>query len=58
MAKIGLSVEGGIINADYQGPIKIILHNHGTKPFKFEKGDLPIVQIVLIKITTPIVQEV
>ena len=58
MAKIGLSVEGGIIDADYRGPIKIILRNHGIKPFKFEKGDLPIVQIVLIKITTPTVQEV
>src|SRR4051812_32344711 len=58
MVKIRLSVEGGIIDADYRGPIKIILHNHGTEPFKFEKGDLPIVQIVLIKITMPMVQEV
>lgn len=58
MAKIGLSVEGGIIDADYRGPIKIILRNQGTEPFKFKKGDLPIVQIVLIKITTPTVQEV
>ena len=58
MVKIGLSVEGGIIDADYRGPIKIILRNQGTEPFKFKKGDLPIVQIVLIKITTPTVQEV
>ena len=58
MVKIGLSVEGGIIDADYQGPIKIILCNHGTEPFQFKKGNLPIVQIVLIKITIPAVQEV
>ena len=30
-AKIELSVEGGVIDSDYQGPIKIILQNQGKR---------------------------
>src|SRR6184192_4205666 len=57
-AKIELSVEGGVIDSDYRGPIKIILRNQGQEPYTFKNGDSPLAQIVLLKITTPIVQEV
>src|SRR4051812_29417071 len=58
LAKKGLSVEGGVIDLDYRGPIKIILRNQGDKPYSFKCGDLPITQIILVKITTPTIQEV
>ena len=57
-AKIELSVEGGVIDSDYRGPIKIILRNQGKTPYTFTSGDPPVAQIVLLKITTPIIQEV
>ena len=57
-AKKEVSVEGGVIDADYRGPIKIMLRNQSQEPFSFKIGDPPVVQIVLIKITTPPVQEV
>src|SRR6184192_3688325 len=57
-AKIELSVEGGVIDSDYRGPIKIILRNQGKEPYNFKNGDSPLAQIVLLKITTPAVQEV
>ena len=57
-AKIELSVEGGVIDSDYCGPIKIILRNQGKTPYTFMSGDPPVAQIVLLKITTPVIQEV
>ena len=57
-AKIELSVEGGVIDSDYRGPIKIILRNQGNTPYTFKTGDPPVAQMVLLKITTPPVQEV
>jgi hypothetical protein len=46
-----------VIDADYQGPICMILQNLGTNPFVFTPGDNPVAQIVLNKIATPLVQE-
>ena len=57
-AKIELSIEGGVIDSDYRGPIKIILRNQGKEPYTFKNGDSPIAQIVLLKVITPLVQEV
>ena len=56
LARKGITVEGGVIDADYRGPIKIILRNQGSEPFSFSKGDHPIAQIIIIKITTPPIQ--
>src|SRR5947199_10451485 len=39
MAKKGIVVEGEVIDADYRGPIKIMLHNQGQQPFQFHKVD-------------------
>ena len=35
-----------------------MLRNQGQQPYVFKAGDPPVVQIILIKITTPLVQEV
>src|SRR5215203_3786145 len=56
--KKGLTVLAGVIDADYRGPINIILHNLGNEPFTFVPGDNPVAQIVLNQIATPPVQEV
>lgn len=34
-----LSVEGGVVDQDYDGEIKIILRNHGKEDFAFKAGD-------------------
>src|SRR3954462_8251562 len=52
LAKIGLTVDGGVIDPDYRGPVKIIIVN-GNKflPFHIYAGDR-IVQLVIIKTNT------
>jgi deoxyuridine 5'-triphosphate nucleotidohydrolase len=54
----GLTVEGGVIDADYRGPVKIILRNQSSDPFTFTKGDKPVAQMVLHKISMPPTMEV
>ena len=51
--KHGLTLLAGVIDADYRGPICIILRNLGTEPFTFTPGDNPVAQIILNKIATP-----
>ena len=58
LAKKGLTVLAGVIDADYRGPIGVILQNLGTDPFSFKPGDNPVAQIVLNRISTPPIQEV
>ena len=54
----GLAVLGGVIDSDYRGEVKVILHNTGSEHFDFKRGDriaqLVIHQIVLDtpKVTT------
>ncbi len=45
-AKSDLEVGAGVIDSDYTGEIKVILRNHGSRPFVYEKGDR-IAQLVL-----------
>ncbi len=53
----GLAVEGGVtvlnspgtIDADYRGEVKILIINHGDKPFAVKRGDR-IAQMVIHKI--------
>src|SRR5215203_2057794 len=56
LAKKGLTVLAGVIDADYRGPICILLRNLGTEPFTFTPGDNLVAQIVLNRISTPPVQ--
>ena len=41
-----IDVKGGLIDADYTGEIKVLLHNFGTQPQHFHKGDR-IAQLVM-----------
>src|SRR5438445_11141829 len=48
-AKHHIQVGAGVIDQDYRGCVKVVLFNHGTTPFRFEKGDR-IAQLILEKI--------
>lgn len=50
-AKFGITVLNapGTIDADYRGEVKVILINHGMKPFQIYKGDR-IAQVVFQKV--------
>ncbi len=45
-AKHKINVHAGVIDADYQAEVKIILYNHSTQDFKVNKGDR-IAQLIL-----------
>ena len=45
--KHGLCVEAGVIDSDYRGEIKVLLHNYGKETYKGKKGD-KIAQIVIM----------
>lgn len=47
----------GTIDCDYRGEIKIILINHGPKPFRIERGDR-IAQLVVAPVARLAVREV
>ncbi len=57
LAKKGLKVAGGIIDAGYRGEIKIIIRNLTNEEIKLSKGER-IAQLLLIPIATPSVLEV
>jgi dUTP pyrophosphatase len=46
----------GVIDADYRGPVKVLLFNHGDADFPIAEGDR-IAQLVLERIYTPEVVE-
>ena len=48
----GVEVGAGIIDSDYRGEIKVLLHNHGQKHFQALKGDR-IAQIIFIPYMIP-----
>ena len=52
-----LTVEAGLIDSDYRGPIGVILANNSNRALRVDKGDR-IAQLVLIKITTPPVVQI
>ena len=35
----GIEVGAGVIDSDYRGEIKILLHNHSDHNFKIKRGD-------------------
>lgn len=47
----------GVIDADYRGPVKVLLFNHAETDFAIKEGDR-IAQLVLERIYTPEVVEV
>jgi deoxyuridine 5'-triphosphate nucleotidohydrolase len=51
-AKHGIETGAGVIDSDYTGEIKVILHNHSDTIFKYEQG-MRIAQILIQPVTTP-----
>ncbi|RFU76206.1 dutp pyrophosphatase [Trichoderma arundinaceum] len=47
----------GVIDADYRGPVKILLFNHAETDYEIKEGDR-VAQLVLERIVTPEVVEV
>ena len=50
-----VEIKGGVIDPDYTGNIKVILHNFGTTNFKVKKSDR-IAQMILEQYVSPSVQ--
>lgn len=55
--KHAIDVGAGVIDADYRGPVGVILFNHSDVDFEVKAGDR-IAQMILEKIVTPEVMEV
>lgn len=47
----------GVIDADYRGPVGVILFNHSDLDFEVKVGDR-VAQLIIEKIVTPSVTEV
>lgn len=47
----------GVIDADYRGPVGVILFNHSDVDFEVKVGDR-VAQLIIEKIVTPSVTEV
>ncbi|CAB4374815.1 unnamed protein product [Rhizophagus irregularis] len=48
---------GGVVDADYRGPVGVILFNHGEVDYQVNEGDR-VAQLVLERICTPDVVEI
>lgn len=55
--KHSIDVGAGVIDADYRGPVGVILFNHSDVDFEVKLGDR-IAQLIIEKIVTPEVVEV
>ncbi|PKI34289.1 hypothetical protein CRG98_045340 [Punica granatum] len=55
--KHSIDVGAGVIDADYRGPVGVILFNHSDVDFEVKAGDR-IAQLIIEKIVTPEVVEV
>ncbi|XP_004291884.1 PREDICTED: deoxyuridine 5'-triphosphate nucleotidohydrolase [Fragaria vesca subsp. vesca] len=55
--KHSIDVGAGVIDADYRGPVGVILFNHSDVDFEVKVGDR-IAQLIIEKIITPDVMEV
>jgi dUTP pyrophosphatase len=50
-----LTVEGGVVDADYRGEIKVLIKNNGTSPFTISQGQR-MAQFIFEKHATPLLQ--
>ena len=55
--KHSIDVGAGVIDADYRGPVGVILFNHSDVDFEVKVGDR-VAQMIIEKILTPEVAEV
>jgi deoxyuridine 5'-triphosphate nucleotidohydrolase len=47
----GIDVKAGVVDNDYRGEVKVLLHNFSNGPYKISKGD-KIAQIIITKYTS------
>ena len=52
-----LTINAGVIDADYRGEVKVVLVNQGNQPYRVEQGDR-IAQLIIEKINNEELQEV
>lgn len=52
-----IQVEAGVVDADYRGPVKVVLLNYEKQDFEFKKGDY-IAQFILETIDTQLAIQV
>jgi dUTP pyrophosphatase len=52
-----IDVGAGVVDADYRGPLGVVLFNFGSQPFEIKRGDR-IAQLVLEKVSMANVVEV
>ena len=57
LAAVGLDVKAGVIDSDYTGPIKVLLHHHGNQKLTMHQGQ-PIAQMILERASTAYMEEV
>ena len=38
-ATLGLAVGGGVVDSDFRGEVKVVLHNHGAVKRRYERGE-------------------
>lgn len=50
--KHSIDVGAGVIDADYRGPVGVILFNHSDTDFEVKVGDR-VAQLIIEKIVTP-----
>lgn len=55
VSKKGILVNAGVIDRDYRGPVKIMLHNLSNNDYVINKNDR-IAQLILEQIKTPLVE--
>jgi len=53
----GIAINGGVIDADYTGEIRVIMVNHSKADCRIQEGD-PIAQLIIEKINTSDIMEV
>ena len=57
LALRGIDTKAGVIDSDYRGELKVLLHNASSEPFVAEPGDR-IAQLILHRIGQPIMLQV
>lgn len=55
VAKKGILINAGVIDRDYRGPVKIMVHNLSNNNYVINKNDR-IAQLILEEIKTPLVE--
>jgi dUTP pyrophosphatase len=57
LSKNGILVNAGVVDRDYTGPVKVMLHNLSDEMYQVKKNDR-IAQLIIEKIATPVIEEV